>query len=332
MAITLADMARMKDDKFEQGIIETLIQESDLMSRMEFETIGTVQINARRYNALPSVGFRGRGQRYTEGNVGWDTVSDAVYPLGGEINIDKMDKADKATFENPLEFKTEQVIKSISYTFNYYLISGDHATDVYGFEGIERRVSDLAAAQTVYGISSSAELDVRSAASPSDATLRTFLDRIDDARYQVDGHKADFALTDGDFIRTLKGALRRTNLYVSKAEDMPINIGQRDTSANPLSKAHFMYDGTLFYDMGVQSDQTSKIVSTDTVGGQACRRCYFGRFGRPYLQGIQEYPLETEGPFMLDDGVTHRVVVDWPVGIRHIHPKSFAVLRGVRVA
>ena len=43
-------------------------------------------------------------------------------------------------------------------------------------------------------------------------------------------------------------------------------------------------------------------------------------------------PLETSDLFLLDDGVSHRMVIDWMVGLRHVHNRFASVLKGCYVA
>lgn len=340
MAITLFDMLRLKEDEYEQGVVETFIMESDIGKTLSFETIDTVQINTRRLNSLPSVTFRQRGQRYSQGNVGIEHVSDAVYPLGAEISIDKVDLRDKSPFQDPLTFHTQAHVKSMAYKFNDYFVNGDHATDPNGFEGIKTRIANyLASTQTLYANTSSAVLDVRAATlgaaalSTAQSTAYQFLEALDRAQYALDGHKADLCITNSDGIRALKNCLRYANAYVDPASTISTDFNERATSAKPPSKAAFVWGECTYVDAGVKVDQTTTIVATDSsVASTACRPFYFVRLGDPYIQGIQEYPMEVSQSFQLDDGVTFRVVIDWPVGIRHVHPRSAAQLLGVQVA
>lgn len=340
MAITLFDMLRLKEDEYEQGVVETFIMESDIGKNLSFETIDTVQINTRRFNSLPSVSFRQRGQRYSQGNVGIEHVSDAVYPLGAEITIDKIDLRDKSPFQDPLTFHTQAHVKSMAYEFNDYFVNGDHAVDPNGFEGIKTRIANyLAASQTLYGNTSSAVLDVRAATlgaaslTTAQSTALQFLEALDRAQYSLDGHKADLCITDADGIRALKNCLRYANAYVDPAQTISTDINQRATSAKPPTKAAFVWGDCTYIDAGVKIDQTTHIVATDSsVASTACRPFYFARLGDPYIQGIQEYPMEVSQSFQLDDGVSFRVVIDWPVGIRHVHPRSASQLLGVQVA
>jgi hypothetical protein len=336
VAITLLDVQRLKQDDYEKGVVETFIQECDISKKLPLVTIGTLEVRTKRTNSIPTVGFRARGAMHgTVAAGGTDTVADAVYSMGATIDIDKNDMRDKSPVTDPLTERTRFAVKGMAWTFNDYFINGDHGVDPDGFEGIKVRLALSPASQTLYGNTSSAALDVAAAlASNTTSTMQTFLDRLDEAKYACDGHTADVCLTDADGIKAIKACLRRLNLYKDVAPDQPhINPDNgRRTSATLNTRPVFSWDGVDFYDMGLKADQSTKIIGNDTIGGAACRPFYFLKLGEPYIHGIQQYAMEISKPYMLDDGVTWRTVIDWPVGLRHVHPRFASVLKGVKVA
>ena len=339
--LTLQDVQRAKSekgDKFGAGVVELFINECDPAAMLPFDTLGTVEVSNRRTNSATTVGFRqGRGAGF--GGISartTDKVTDAVWDMGASIDIDKTDLRDKEAGDL-LGDRTRDAVKAMSWTFLDYFINGDHATDPYGFEGVKARLANLNSAQSVYGVSSSAELDVRASASPSESTLYTFLDKIDEAIDALDGSTGDMAFTSSDFIATLRSVLRRLGKYTAQPETEPGKFGanRRRTGAEGSNKPVLIYPedkGIKWYNMGFKADQTTRVVATDTVNSVACRPVYFVKTGKPYLHGIQQYPIETSAPMKLDDGVTTRVTIDWPVGLHHVHNKALAALKGVRVA
>lgn len=335
MAITLLDLHRLKKDPYDQGVIETFMAEAELSKIIPMETIGTMEVTARRRNSIPDIGSRSRGQAYPsiEGGT-FDTITDQVFALGATIDIDKVDMRDKNLLEDPMSERTKESVTAMAWKYNDLLINGDHGTDPNLPEGLKVRLASLGAAQNVYANSSSAALDVRPSSGPSNATLHTWLDKIDEAIYQLDGHTADICLTNADFIRAYKSALRRLSLSkndmgVTGTPVTPSNT--RRTGSNFQNKPVFEYNGVKFYDMGLKIDQSTPVVGTETIGSTT-RPAYFLKLGKPYFHGIQEYGMEISKPTMTDDHVTWRTVVDWPLGFRHIHPRFMAALRGSQVA
>lgn len=339
----LSDVQRAKSeagDEYGASVVSVVQQECDIAAMLPWKTLGTVEVRDRISDSIPTVGFRqGRGQSF--GSISGTSTSqmvDAVYSLGAQIDLDKTDVRDKDA-PDILGERTRLAVKGMAWTFMDYFINGDHATDLHGFEGLKVRLANSASAQTVYGVSSAAELDIRASASPSDNTLYTFLDRIDAAVDACDGHMADIALTSSDFIATLRSTLRRLGKYVEKSPYSPgprfEGSVQRRTSADKPNGPVLEYpegSGIKWYDMGLKADQSTRVIGTDTVNSVACRPVYFVKVGYPYLHGIQQYPMEIDPSSKLDDKVTFRVVIDWPIGLHHVHLRSFSKLAGVRVA
>lgn len=335
MALTLLDVARNKKDSFESAVIETYADHCDILKRLPLNTIGTTEVHQKRRNSATTLGFRRRGESY--GSVsggGTDIVSDAVYAMGGNIDIDYTDMHDKAPVVDPLTERIREGVEAAGWTFNNAFVNGDHGVDADSFEGIRVRLAAGDQNQIVYGSSSSAELDVAAAITANTtATLQTFLDKIEDAIYKCDGHTADVALTSADFIRALKKAERRLNINKDTNPKEPSSmVNERRTSAPKYSGPLHTAFGVAWYDMGVKSDNTTQVIATETVNSQACRPVYFLKLGGGYLTGIQQYAMRVTKPTMLDDNVTYRVTIDWPVGLRHVHPRSFSKLAGCKIA
>lgn len=337
--ITLADVQREKaeaGDELGAAVVELIVNEFDPMGWIPFEDLGTTEISHKRSNSIPTIGFRqGRGATY--GGVDaplFDKVVDEVFPLGAQIDIDIMDNRDQKA-PGLMEDRVEEAIKGISWTFKDYLINGDHATDPYGFQGLAVRLSNMGSGQIVYGNTSSAELDLTG--TPSEADMYQFMDRIDAAVEALDGGMADIALTQGDFIATLRSVLRKLGKFTERPIDAENVRGfnQRRTSADLVNTPVMIYPedkGIPWYNMGFKADQSTLIVANETVNSQDCRPVYFAKIGHPYVYGIQEYAMDIRGPMELDDGVTSRVTVDWPMGLHHVHNKAISKLAGCKVA
>lgn len=328
-------MQRLRKDDFEKGVYDVFMAECDVSKVLPVETIGTVEVSARRRNSLPTLGWRRRGEAFPAlAGATHDTITDQVFAMGATIDIDKTDMRDKNLLEDPLAERTKLHVQAAAWTLNDAIINGDHATDPDMPEGLKVRLQTLSSDQTIYAATSSTVLNVSPGASPSVTTCQTFLDKLDEVKYALDGHTADICLTNADFIRALKSCLRRLNLYKDVEPSEPFGHGsnERKTGSNWQNKPVFTYDGVKYFDMGLKADQSAPIVGTETINSTATRPAYFLKLGKPYFHGIQQYPMEVSKSFMLDDGVTWRTVVDWPVGFRHVHPRFAAKLAGTQVA
>lgn len=329
MTLSIFDIQKLKETNFEKGIVEMFIRESDPLKVIPFEPVDSMQVSTRRMNSLPQVTWRSRGERFSDGGQpGWETVSDSLFNIGAEINLDDADMKDKGPFiVNPLKFNTEAKIKAIAYDLHDKIINGDHANDPKSFEGVKVRISNLGTAQTLYP---STEIDVRPSA-VTVALANEWFARIEEAKYACDGHTADVCFTDADFIRSLKHALRVAGLYTQSPGMPHTGINER-RSSNDVGKAPmFEWDGVKYIDMGVKGDQTTKIVAAETISN-ATRPAYFVKLGEPYLTLMQNGSLDTSEPRLLDDGVTFRSVISWYIGMRHVHNRFGVKLAGSRVA
>lgn len=332
MALTAYDIAALKETKFQKGIVQMFIRESDPIKVLPIENIDTMSVQTRRIQTLPTVAWRKRGERFADGGQpGYEIVTDSLYNIGSEINIDDADMKDKGPYiQNPIAFNTEARVMAMKYDFADKLINGDHASDEDAFEGIKKRIAGLASAQTLYAAS---EVDIRPSAVTA-ATAYTFLNRVDEAKANLDGNGGGTVVcfTDGDFIRSFKNALRVLGQYTGPVGKPVTTISERDTSNEPYTGTMWEWDGVTYIDMGVKADQSTKIVATETISN-ACRPAYFVRLGSPkYLHLIQYGPMDIEEPTRLDDKVTYRGVISWYVGLRHVHNRFAVKLSGTRVA
>jgi hypothetical protein len=338
MAMTLDQMARQYKDDFAKEVVLMYAQHLDISKKLPIETIGTTEVVDSRSDSAVTVGFRSRGEAFpaVQGG-GYDEIADAVFPMGGTIDIDKMDMRNKKLSVDPLSKRTKEAVDGLSWTFRDAFINGDHGVNPKSFEGIKVRIATLGSEQTIFAKNSTTALDVAAelaSTTPSNAVFQQFLDAIDNAKSALDGGTADLAVTSFDFIRAVKASLRRLNLYkdVSPLDPSLYGKEQQRTWADASTKPVWHYEEVPFYTMGREATQTNEIVGTTTVGGAACRPVYFLKTGRPYLYGIQQYAPEVDEPFKMPDGTTWRTVIDWPVGLHHIHKFGMSVLKGAKVA
>ena len=94
-----------------------------------------------------------------------------------------------------------------------------------------------------------------------------------------------------------------------------------------------VYQGARLIDIGVKADQTTEIITnTETKGGGSYETSIYAvKFGIGEMTwGIQEYPLEVEDLGLLKTSPVYRTMVDWPLGLATIDPRSVGRLYGIR--
>ena len=142
----------------------------------------------------------------------------------------------------------------------------------------------------------------------------------------TDGHGCDAIFSNDTLYLRLLSALRASGLYDTTQD----NYNRKVATYGP--------DGPKLYDVGVKADQSTRIIGnvekTDgtlkTTG--TATSAYAVKFGEKFLMGIQLYPPDVEDMGLLESGVAFRTVVDWPIGIFAVNPRSFAQLSGVVAA
>lgn len=331
------DIQKLKKSNYEAGVVEMFIRESDVSKVVPIKDIDTMQVTTRRMSSLPSVTWRQRGQRFSDGGqAGFEVVTDTLYNLGAEINIDVADLKDKGPYlENPVDWNTKYKVTAMAYEFQDKFMNGDHATDANAFEGLKTRVGNLASSQTIYALTGTStsgnQLDIRPSA-VTVANAYAFFFAVESAKYACDGHTADVCFTDADFIRAFKNALRVTGQYVNSPGTPLTSLNERKSSNDVGSSKVFEWDGVTYIDMGVKADQTTKIVATETVNSVACRPAYFCKLGGDYLSLIQNGSIDIQEPKDTGDRVIFRGAISWYVGLRHVHNRFASLLRGTLVA
>lgn len=330
------DIQKLKKSNYEQGVVEMFIRESDVSKVVPLMDVDTMQVTTRRMSSLPAVTWRQRGQRFSDGGQpGFEVVTDTLYNLGAEINIDEADLKDKGPFiENPVAWNTKYKTKAMVYEFQDKFLNGDHASDANAFEGLKVRIGNLASSQTIYGDGSTtaATVDIRPA-TVTTALAYQFLNAVEAAKYACDGHSADVCFTDALNIRYMKNALRIIGQYVNQPATPNSGINDRKTSNDVGSNNVFEWDGVKYIDMGVKADQATKIIADETVNAvTTCKPMYFVKLGGDYLSVIQNGALDVKEPVDTGDRVTFRGALSWYVGLRHVHNRFGVKLTGIRVS
>lgn len=318
MAYLLVDQLKIEKDTLRAGVIQGIVLRSNVMATMPFESIGALNVTVTRWRTLPSVAFRKIGAAYAEAAGSFETLQETIYPLGGDIDVDKVFVNDKNTIVDPRAVQTAMKLKAIAYTFNNYFINGDTATDADGIVGLKKRVALLPSNMSVTPNATTYAngLDVKA----STTTMNVFLDLFDQSIYQLDEGICDIIFMNETALLNVSSVLRRLGL-LNQMEDM---FGRRIM--------RYGDGGPVLADIGVTADQSTKIIAnTETTGSTTTTTSiYFCRYGvGEYLHGIEEYPLDVKDLGELQTGPQFRTRVDWPIGLALWNDRSVARLSSV---
>ncbi len=319
MPVTLADMMKTAPDKKHKALVWALAYQSQLMERIPFTGVKSLTVTALRQSTVEDASFRDIGEGYGETVVATEKVTESIAPMGGTFD---MDRIYTELDEEPVAMRGIQLkskLKSIRYKFHDTFINGDRTTQPKGWDGVKRRIDDLPATtkSKVLLTGGTNGLDPKGAGSSN----HSFLDKMNQAMYALPDGKCDLILCNDDGFLLFESVLRRSNLL--------------DNTKDMFGRDIRSYRGARIVDVGTKGDQTTKIITSAEVEGSAttCTSFYFVRLGvNEHLGGLQLHAPKIVWDGVKDDGVTKRVVVEWPCGIALWHPRSVARLKGIIVS
>ena len=318
---TLADMAQIETDVLRKSVFDTLLMESRVQEFVPWETIGALSTKIVRYKDLPSIGFRAIGGDYSEGNVRMQQAIEHIALMGVYCDTDKAQVRAKNTIAEARAIQQTAALKGMAYHFNDKFVNGNpeaSSTTVNEFKGLKERIEDIRvdySGQYIDNDGTSGDGILLNS-----AERHNFLDHVDQAMYAIKGHKPDMGLMNHNVLLALRSVLRREGLL--------------DTTKDQFDRVVNVYGGCELQDIGVKADQTTEILpNTETLedaGAAESTSIYFVRFGvGEYMWGIQEYEIEVDDIGQLEDGVTYRTIVDWPVGLAILDPYSVSRLYAI---
>ncbi len=318
MALTIAEMAAGMKDKVMAGIILQYARGSMLFQKINFQSTDSFTIKTWQNKSVTDAVFRDIGEPYTETKDQFSEINEGMALMGGMIDVDR---ALKLPGQREIDAWAENLLlqsKRYQFGFTDTFINGDRAVDPKSFDGIKKRVE---AEFTAGGVGldqviEAAGLDL----SASSANRQTFLDDLEVAQYEVDEGQVDLIITSKKGLFTLNRVARREGLY--------------DTTRDQFDRKVDLFRGIPIMEAGTKGDQTTQIItSTETNAGAStggtATSFYFVRFGPQHVQGWQMHEPKRIYDDIINDGVTHRTVFEWPVGLSKFHIKGVVRLRGV---
>ena len=124
------------------GLVETIIQESPLIPRMNWTSFQGEAMKHEAEGTLPTVSFRNVNEGYTK-SWGSDTEHYwGVAILGGEVGIDKFLEDTVADQKSEMLKQLRKLAKSNSTRFDWELIYGTGSVASKGFKGIRSLIDD----------------------------------------------------------------------------------------------------------------------------------------------------------------------------------------------
>lgn len=325
MAVTILQAAKLMADEtmaLNKGVILNMVRVSPVLEVLPFETIPALSVTGVRVTRLPAVGFRAMNSGYnvTEGDV--DQVQEFLYPLGADVEIDRLVGLQGPYLKDPKVEQIEMKSKSMALTFSDYFINGDRGVDPLGFEGLKKRIANGPARQKVRGSSTTDSNDVTA----SLANARKFLDTFEQAM-----HSAGAGASNAIFCNEgIKWGINRVLRYLG------VSGGTMDTFQDAWGRDVPAYKGVPIYDIGLKYDQTTEIIPSNEVADDAgadSTSIYFVPFSNEQgIVGIQAEPLKSWDVGERESKPTNLIRFEWVCGLAGFGSYGAARLYNVRDA
>ena len=313
MALTLLDMAAGMKDEVMQGIVLQYARSSLLFQLITFKDTPSFTQKGWENSSYTDAVWREIGAAYSETKDKFVEKFDGIYLMGGQIDIDRALRLPGQTELDAWAENLKLQSKRFSSGFLKEFIDGDRGINPERFNGIKQRVEAVGGDQVIAGGS----LDLAA----SSANRQTFLDQLEQSIFEVEDGEPDVIVTSKQGLWSLNRVARREGLY--------------DTTKDAFDRKIDTYRGIPVIHAGVLGDQTTAIITaTETAAGARVggtdTSSYFVKFSHPNVQGIQMHEPKRIYDDIISDGVTHRTVFEWPVGLTMFQNKSVVRYRGVK--
>ncbi len=138
MAMTKAEAAKLTNDLLLRGVIETIVKESELLTRLPFMEVTGTAVTYNREATMPSAGFYEVGDTWFEGTPAFTQVTANLKIMGGDADVDNFVQA---TYADPNDIEAEVIAnraKAIAHLYSDSFFNGDTGVNVKAFDGLTK--------------------------------------------------------------------------------------------------------------------------------------------------------------------------------------------------
>lgn len=296
MALTLVEAQKLSTDTLQAGVIETIVRESSVLQMLPFQEIVG---NAYSYNvekALPTVAFRGVNEAYTANEAQFETRSESLVILGGDVELDRFVIQTLSNVNDQMAIQIAEKAKAMANSFTKHFFKGSKAVDAKSFDGLDVRIAGT-------------EQEITSAASTDAEILAELNELLDTVRGGADA-------------LYMTKRTRRKMLAIMQGSQHYIEQGS-DAFGKPVS----MYGGVPI--MTVEEDVLPTDV-TDPLNPKA--DIYAVKFGAyTNVAGLQNGGVSIRRLGEATGKPAEITRIEWFVGMAMFNPFSAARLKGLLV-
>lgn len=249
--VTLADLAAQEKEPLRKMIMAELLRQSDLIGVIPFENASAFDSILTRWHNLPTVSWRNLNEGYTASKGTTEQVTESIYILGGDIEIDRQLKKVTNLLEPVEATQRKMKMAALAYEFNNTFINGSLAVNPKQFDGIKVRLAGLGSRQTILATAAAASV------------LAVLKDSTNANRFIDEMHRL-VGLVEG-------GA---THLFMNKKTKWGFEAclrrsGQLKTVTDAFEREFNTFMGAMIVDVGIKADQSTEIITNTEVAADA---------------------------------------------------------------
>ena len=288
MSLTLVEGQKYTTDKLEKGIIQTIVKDSPILSRLKFMNWEGNSYTYNRESTEPTAQFYAVGDTWTESTGTLTQVTAVLYTLGGDADVDNFLQQTKGDLNDILQMQVEAKTEAVKRKYHDGYYYGSNAADSKSPDGCHILIAD-ATYNTVH------------AGSGTGTALS--IDKLRQAMDMIKGQSPDLIVSS----KTMR---RRMTTYME-------SVG----SAFPTTRDEFGMGVTDFNGTPWATDDN--IVDTETAAsgayaaqtGGANTSIFVFRFDSLGVMGLQNGSLKTEIFPRLETKNASRVRIIWYVSL-----------------
>lgn len=327
-ALTLAQYANQSNDPLVTAIVNSLYTFGSVFDEVPIVSKASLKINgARLQGNLPTINWRKLSESSVTTSASITQYSENVYPIGNNIDIDKLYLVDQNSIGDPRAVQLMAYMESLTYDvndkfFNNGPLTGDPDAPI----GIRYRLDNASA----FGIASQCKINGGGVdlSAPTAAIGGQFLELLDQALQELGS-------PDGDNCRIYM------NRLVSRRVDRAVKLmgsgGGFEMVRDAFDRRILMYRNARVQTVGVKADQSTEIITnTETAAGadgsSTFSSFYVVKYGEDRFIPWQMKPLEVSNFDLPDEPTINRTFIDWQLGYAQNHTRSISRVFNIKVS
>ncbi|MTV50083.1 phage major capsid protein [Heliobacillus mobilis] len=299
MALTMTEAAKLSTDVLQKGVINTFARSSPILELLPFMEISGNSYKYNQEQTLPGIAFRSVNEGYVESAGVVNQLSEGLYILGGDVDIDKFLVQTRGNVNDIRSIHTDMKAKALALEFTRAFIKGD-AAQPGQFDGLQKRLTNK---QVIDG---------------KDEVLD--LPKLDELIDAVEG-EPDVIFCSKTMRRELKLVLQNSKHYIESGEDsfgrpvatyagIPIRIIETDGAGQEIL-------GFTELDKAGTTNDTASI--------------YAIKFGaEQYVSGLRNGGVSVRDLGEIDSKPVFRTRIEFYCGMAVFHPRAAARLRYIK--